>query len=584
MRALTIHLILYWGYLWGVFFMAGFAGLRVLHRLVPRAMTSYRVGDITWFGIAAVTWGGLCASLVTHLAGGFHAAVLGSLIVYGVGDRRGLAAYAAAQLEIYGRHGRSLRWRIPFFGVLTTAVIILVALSANGDPTCYDTLLYHAQSVRWLKEHGTVPGLANLNSRIGFNNAWFVTAAFADVGPFTFKSFHAIDSFLYVFMLITLTARFVNTIGAPFLLSRLFDALMLYPLLRYRSTINSLSTDVAASLAAIYIASYFLRHHETDEAQGRDLGWACVVVPFAVTVKLINLPLLLLPVVSFLATVPRGGTRWFTGLGRPLRQACGYGAIVMVVFSPWLMRNVVLSGFVLYPCPSLDLFSPDWKIDRDIAVREAQWVTSWARAPGALPATVLGKGFEPWFAGWLELSIPELREFLYWIVTGLIAAALFLRSLREQLSRVWPVLLTLAVALLYWFVQAPSVRYAYGYLTATEILIVSGLLRIGTDAVSEKGRLMLATVFAASLAIYLHAEIGEGFRTQGFFLNRALTEYPRAQLQPYAYPSGLTISVPITGDACINEPALCSPGTECGKFVLSLRHGTIESGFRIRER
>ena len=115
MRALTIHLILYWGYLWGVFFMAGFAGLRVLHRLVPRAMTSYRVGDITWFGIAAVTWGGLCASLVTHLAGGFHAAVLGSLIVYGVGDRRGLAAYAVGDrrsTRAKSAVADSLFWRV----------------------------------------------------------------------------------------------------------------------------------------------------------------------------------------------------------------------------------------------------------------------------------------------------------------------------------------------------------------------------------------------------------------------------------------------------------------------------------------
>ena len=68
MRVLTIHLIAYWGYLWGVFFLAGFAGLRLIHRFAPRPLHTHRTGDIVWFGIAGVTWVGLIASLSLPLA------------------------------------------------------------------------------------------------------------------------------------------------------------------------------------------------------------------------------------------------------------------------------------------------------------------------------------------------------------------------------------------------------------------------------------------------------------------------------------------------------------------------------------
>ncbi|MDR1863585.1 MAG: hypothetical protein LBQ67_06670, partial [Treponema sp.] len=46
----------------------------------------------------------------------------------------------------------------------------------------YDTDLYHAQTIRWLNEYGTVPGLGNLHSRLGFNSSWHTFAALIDNG------------------------------------------------------------------------------------------------------------------------------------------------------------------------------------------------------------------------------------------------------------------------------------------------------------------------------------------------------------------------------------------------------------------
>lgn len=33
-----------------------------------------------------------------------------------------------------------------------------------------------------------------------------------------------------------------------------------------------------------------------------------------------------------------------------------------VVLAPWLVRNVLISGWLIYPFAAIDLFSVDWKI------------------------------------------------------------------------------------------------------------------------------------------------------------------------------------------------------------------------------
>jgi hypothetical protein len=582
--ALTIHLIGYWGYLWCVFFLAGFAGLRLLHRAIPLPMGSHRAGDIVWFGIAAITWVGLIASLSLPLADGFHVVLVGMLALYALCDRRALARFFATRLSACTSHGRSLRWRILLAGVLTGILVLYVALGANGNPSSYDTLLYHAQSVRWLKEHGTVPGLANLNSRIGFNNAWFVTAAFVDAGPFTFQSFHVIVPFIYLFTLITLVLRLANGIGGPMRISRLFDTLMLYPLLRYRLNTNSLSTDVVSSLAAIAIVSHFLHRYDADMNRRPDFCWAAVVVPFAVTVKLINLPLLFLPALSFLAERPPGHSFRKEWTGETLRRTAGYAALAGLFVLPWLVRGYFLSGYLLYPFHQLDLFSPDWKVPSPVAVSEQNWIKSWARAPGLQPEAVLGTGLDGWFRSWLERSQPLIGEFMYWVVTGLVVAATFVRPVKEHLMRTWPVFLTVIAGLLYWFLQAPSVRFGYGYLTITQVLIISLMLVIALETVAERGRLLLTTVFVTSLAIYLHGEIGADLHDRTGFLHEKLSEYPRTKLRPYTYASGLTVAIPIDGDLCVNEPPICSPGIDRDKYDLSLRGTTLREGFRAQAR
>ncbi len=70
---------------------------------------------------------------------------------------------------------RNTRWRSL---ILFVPCAFFAALNALTNGYCYDNLLYHLAAVRWVADFGSVPGLANLHGRLGFNSALHPLAAF----------------------------------------------------------------------------------------------------------------------------------------------------------------------------------------------------------------------------------------------------------------------------------------------------------------------------------------------------------------------------------------------------------------------
>ena len=64
---------------------------------------------------------------------------------------------------------------IPKIKVSASLILFLIfwatILLINAGPTMMDdTESYHIQSIKWIKEYGSVPGLVNLHERFGFNS------------------------------------------------------------------------------------------------------------------------------------------------------------------------------------------------------------------------------------------------------------------------------------------------------------------------------------------------------------------------------------------------------------------------------
>ena len=67
-----------------------------------------------------------------------------------------------------------------------------------------------------------------------------------------------------------------------------------------------------------------------------------------------------------------------------IRKYISFKLIVITTFCclciviPWLIRNYYLSGYLIYPFPSVDIFNPIWKIPIKDLITEKQLVSSYA--------------------------------------------------------------------------------------------------------------------------------------------------------------------------------------------------------------
>ena len=63
-----------------------------------------------------------------------------------------------------------------------------------------DTESYHIQSIKWIQEYGSVPGIVNLHVRFGFNSSWFSSVALFSFSSKTTGGFTVMNSVISVWV------------------------------------------------------------------------------------------------------------------------------------------------------------------------------------------------------------------------------------------------------------------------------------------------------------------------------------------------------------------------------------------------
>jgi hypothetical protein len=93
---------------------------------------------------------------------------------------------------------------LPWYIWVLFAIFLLIHAYAAYLPSSHnDDGLYYSTSIKWVQEFGTIPGLANLNPRIGFNSSWLVLRAIFGFAFLHAGLFNDINGllFIYVFLI-----------------------------------------------------------------------------------------------------------------------------------------------------------------------------------------------------------------------------------------------------------------------------------------------------------------------------------------------------------------------------------------------
>lgn len=238
-----------------------------------------------------------------------------------------------------------------------------------------------------------------------------------------------------------------------------------------------------------------------------------------------------------------------------------------MILLPWIVRNIILSGYLIYPLPGIDWFNFDWKIPQEIARTEVLTIQAWARDPGAAMDEVLARPFSTWLQLWfIEKTANQKLIVLGAAVSpvifalGLTAGHQAKKLGQERSGNLVSGFLTVLLGAAYWLFTAPDIRFGYGFLLA--LIGMAGLPWVGLMNVPSW---LFAKIFRSILMVGLIAY-------QLFFLVRSLDaktinqrlalplDYPQLPSEPCPVSEAqVWCAAPEAWTQCWYEPFPCIP-------------------------
>lgn len=338
---------------------------------------------------------------------------------------------------------------------LIFVLMIAWSYASSRGYMMYDTDLYHAQSIRWMEEIGVVKGLGNLHERFAYNSAAFALNALYSMKFLLGRSLHTISGF-FALLLSILCLDISDVIRRKKLVyADLARIGAIYYLTTIADEVVSPCSDYSIMCMIFYIVIKWVDNLSEKEQQITPYALLCVAGVYAVTLKLtagLILILLIKPAMMLLKERKYKEIFFYLGMG-------------LLVALPWIIRTVLISGYLIYPFPGLDLFSVDWKMKKESIVVDAAQIKVWGRA--LYNVAYVNDPVTKWFPIWFKtISTMEklfiLGDVISLAVVGIITVLTVWKKWWNKLDQLL-VLYAIAASYLFWQLSAPLMRYGYVY-------------------------------------------------------------------------------------------------------------------------
>lgn len=547
-----VSVLLVWGYMIVTCYVLGFSVWRTLWR--GEGGIFQKESSFIFAGIVAVT-------VYAQFFSIFHKVGLAANI--------GMILLCAVCVFVYREDLRKRMHRLllavsPSKVVVTVFLLLLFAYGTSIGIMHYDTGLYHAQSIRWIEEYGVVPGLGNLHNRLAYNSASFCLSAFYSMAFLGGQSYHCCAGFLAFLLALTCAEGFsLKRLKKP-LLSDFARIIGIYYLLTIFDEMISPASDYFMVLGVFYIIIRWLDLLERNEKSYVPYGFLCVMGVWVVTVKFSGALILLLTIKPVCMLIKEKK-------GKAIGKFLGMGLVTAI---PFLIRNVILSGWLLYPFTAIDLFSYDFKIPKSVAAYDAKEIQVWGRE--LYDVTKYGKPITFWFPNWfMSLSTVNKVFLIMALVSLILLIGLVFYSFLKKKKELPEFLLvegTVAASFLFWLMSAPLIRYGCVYLWMLPVLMCGHLY---LRCAAKQSRYRLYQVALLLFGLY------KAFNFSKEVLQTATGDYLIYQqdyenFETAAYElNGYTFYYPVSGDRTGYDDFPASPIKAENIF----RGDSIEDGF-----
>ncbi|NVO86586.1 LIC_10190 family membrane protein [Hymenobacter terrestris] len=539
--------LLLWLWVAGVSYGLGRAmlGQRLAGALPPELLLAAGLAGLSWL-LALLSFG---VSIGPAVQLGITATVAG----YGLWHW--LKAPAAAR-QTWCKQLWTPRQELGWFGAAALASMfgMLLLLHAVQRPILADTGLYHAQTVQWLQTYPVVPGLGNLHGRLAFNSHLHLLTSFFSAradGPWASLGQQAAGSFWFV-LLISYAVRQLARPRPSVVLAVYGSFSLVFVFIAFRPWVSSPMPDSGVTILTLLVLGWLLEKQLSPSGPAllsrAEAGLLAALLATAVTYK---------ASAGYLA-LPLGFTLWQLRPKRlPTPRLLGLVALAgAVVALPWLGRNVVLSGYPVYPLAPWAGLPFDWTVPAAQTAFDLLEIRYFARWPAGDWATGGLQPLATWLPFWWRQQASH-DQFLA-LAIGTLALVMAVRHLlgrarEQQFSFVLFGLLLACCGL--WFATAPAFRFGYGYLVGAAAL-GAGLLAGSLPG----GRWLRGAALALALVYGLN-----GLRHEISKFQSATWLRPAPYAEPHVVGARLEgrlirLGMPNHGFRCNNATLPCAAG------------------------
>lgn len=559
-----IGTLMIWLYITAVSFVLGWGGIR---RLLAKT-TGYDCDDLALIWVGGLMLATVYAeyfSLIMKVGLWANIVLAGCCAILFVIEYRQVRAYL--QRLWMQMKSRDRGKKIIYIISLVIFGLLFICVSAQKSHHA-DTDLYHAQAIRWIEEYGVVKGLGNWHNRLAYNSSYMCLQALFSGAFLLNQSTHTVNGYIafgmFAYVLYSLLFQEKRKLNSSFwfriaMIVYICDAGTL-------SLLSSPNTDTFALLLVLFILMKWCEYLELHEQNIVPYCVICVIGLFAVSVKLsvaMIMILLLKPVIVLISE-------------RKYKIIFTFIALGCFIILPFLIRNVIISGYLLYPYTTIDLFAVDWKMAKSVVDFDRNEIMAYGR--GLYDYSLSGLTMKEWVPIWwtqqaLWIKMLLVINIILWL--GYCGVLILDKRRKKSCDRDNLLLfITVSALLMFWFFTAPLARYGKVFAFGIPCITLGRLPDMRSDLLLRVGRWC---VWCGSLLMLVYTV---SIASDELMLKRP-AYYTFRDCDEVQW-NGISVYIPVKDDYC-GYYYMPSLPYKTNLNYIELCGQDVEDGFRVKE-
>ena len=350
-----------------------------------------------------------------------------------------------------------LKKNLNFKLILSLIICIVIIINSSIYPhynSIYDFGLYHNTYMNWLNQGNMPIGLANLHFRFGYSGSSYLIGSFFNFYPLFGKGYILTSSIFFVFLIFLLIHQ-INFKENNY--SNIFNILIIYVILKYLlvESVGDVSPDKISTCLLIFIFYNLIKSH--DYNFGNNYLFSFITLFMLITLGSSNWFISLLFLLYYV-------WEYFPDLKKHIKIV-SYCFVMCVLFA---LLNYIKSGNIFYPIifPIIETF---------FTVTSNEGLYHIKNFPKGYP-----QGME-WILPTLKNIIFKNKfVFLYLLSLVFLLLLMFTKFRSEIIKNKHLLKLSsiIFITIIFWFLNAPVMRYAKIYFWIGFIIIFSFYFKI----------------------------------------------------------------------------------------------------------